>query len=73
MDNQQGPTVEHLEFCSMLCGGGDGRGPWGRKGTCVCMAQSLHCSCETITTLCADRLYPSAKEKVKTPNEAIII
>ena len=28
-----------------------GRRVWGRLDTCICMAQSLHCSPETITTL----------------------
>ena len=27
------------------------RGVWGRMGTCICMAESLHCSPETITKL----------------------
>ena len=27
------------------------RGVWGRRGTCVCMAESLHCPPETVTTL----------------------
>ena len=26
MDNQQGPTVQHMELCSMLCGSLDGKG-----------------------------------------------
>ena len=51
MDNQQGPTVQHRELCSMLCSHLDGRGVWGRMDTCVCMAESLHCPPETITTL----------------------
>ena len=50
MDNQQGPTVQHMDLCSMLCGSLDGRGVWGRKDSCVCMAES-HRSSETITTL----------------------
>ena len=29
----------------------DGRGVWGRINTCICMAESLRCSPETITTL----------------------
>ena len=37
--------------CSVLCGSLDGRGLWGRMDTCICMAESLHCSTETITTL----------------------
>ena len=28
-----------------------GRGVWRTMGTCICMAESLHCSSETITTL----------------------
>ena len=51
MDNQQGPTVQHVELCSMLCGSLDGRGVWGRIDTCICMAESFHCSPETITIL----------------------
>ena len=35
----------------MLCGSLDGRGVWGRTDACMCMAGSLHCSPETITTL----------------------
>ena len=51
MDNQQGPTLQHKELCSMLCGRLNGRGVWGRMDTCAWMAESLHCSPETITTL----------------------
>ena len=51
MDNQQGPTVQHMEFCSVLCGSLDGRGIWERMDTCICMAESLRCSPETLTTL----------------------
>ena len=50
LDNQQGPTVQHRALCSMLCGSLDGRGDWGRMDTCICMAESLHCPPETITT-----------------------
>ena len=44
-----------MEFCSMLCGSLDGKGVWGRMDIygciCICIAESLHCSPETITTL----------------------
>ena len=50
-DNQQGPPVERMELCSTLCGRLDGRGVRRRMDTCMCMAESLHCSPETITTL----------------------
>ena len=51
VDNQQGPTVEHRELCSMLRGSLDGRGVWGRMDTCIRMAESLLCSPETTTAL----------------------
>ena len=35
----------------MLCANLDGRGVWGRMDTCIWMAESLHSSPETITTL----------------------
>ena len=35
----------------MLCGGLDGSGVWGRMDTCICMAESLCCSPETMITL----------------------
>ena len=51
MDDQQGPTVQHRELCSMLCGSLDGRGVGGRMDTRVCMAEFLCCLPESITTL----------------------
>ena len=35
-NKQQGPAVEYMELCSMLCGSLDRRGVWGRKDTCIC-------------------------------------
>ena len=61
MDNQQGPTVQHRKLCSMLCGDLEGRGVWARMDTDICMAESLCCSPETITTLFVNWLYPSTK------------
>ena len=61
MDNQEGPTVEHTELCSMLCGSLDGRVVWGRIDTCICMSESLCCSPETVMTLFVNRLYPNTK------------
>ena len=51
MDNQQAPTVEHRELCSMLHDSLDGRIIWGRMDTCIRMVKPLFCSSETITTL----------------------
>ena len=51
MDNQQTPTIQNMKLCTKLCSSLDGRGVWGRMDTCMCMAESLCCSPETITTL----------------------
>ena len=51
MDNQQGPTVQHMELYSVLCASLDGREIWGRMDTCICMAESLCCLPETTTLL----------------------
>ena len=54
IDNQPESTVEHLERCLMLCDRLDGRGSCGKIDTCVCMAESLRYSLETITTWLID-------------------
>jgi len=41
--------VQHMELCSVLCASLDGSGVWGRMDTCVCLAESLHYSPETVT------------------------
>ena len=51
MDNQQRPTTQHRELCSVLCGSLGGRGALGRMDICICMAESLCCPPKTITTL----------------------
>ena len=51
VDNQQEPTVWHRGLYSMLCHSLDGRGVGGRMDTWICMAESLRCPLETITTL----------------------
>ena len=51
MDNQQEPMVQHRELYSILHGSLDGKGVWGEMNTCMCMAESLCCPPETITTL----------------------
>ena len=40
-----------MEFCSVLCGSLDGRGVWRSVDKCICVAESLPYSPETITTL----------------------
>ena len=50
IQNGQGPTVQHMELL-MLCTSLDGRGAWRRMNTCIYMAESLHCSPESTTTL----------------------
>ena len=51
MVNPQVSTVQYSELCSVLCGNQDGRKVWGRMETCICMAESLCCPPETVTTL----------------------
>ena len=52
-----------MERCSMFCGSLDGRGAWWRMDTSICMAESLRCSPETITTLTG--YTPTEKKKVR--------
>ena len=59
----QGPTVQHRELCSIICGSLDGRGVWARMDTCVCMVEHFCCPPETITTLFVNQLYPNIKVK----------
>ena len=51
MDNKHGPTLQHMELFSLLCGRLYRRGVWGRMDSCICMNESLSCSPETIRTL----------------------
>ena len=39
------------DLCSVLCGSLHGRGVWVGMDTCICMAESLLCPPETMTTL----------------------
>ena len=64
MDNQQGPTVQHRELCSMLYGSLNGKRVRGRMDTCMCMAESPCCPPETITILLID-CTPIQTKKLK--------
>ena len=46
----------------MLCGSLDGRGVWGRMDTYRCMAESLCCPPETITTLLISYQFSSVAQ-----------
>ena len=50
MESQQGPAGQHRGLCSVSCGSLDGTGVWGRRDPCPCMAESLCCLPEIITT-----------------------
>ena len=71
VDTQQGPTEEHRELCSVSGGSLGGRGVWGRMDRWVCMAESLCCAPETITTLLAGytpiQNLKTNKQKNSTP------
>ena len=48
----QYPTrITRTDCVAMLCVSLDGTPVWGRMDTCICLAESLHCSPETTTTL----------------------
>ena len=72
MDNQQGPTVQHTELCSMLCDSPDGRGVQGRMDTCKCTAESLHCPPETTTILLTSHTPIQNKKLKKKKEEALM-
>ena len=55
------PLYSTGNSCSVLCGSLDGRGVCGEMDTCICMAEFLCCSPETITTLFVNQLYPNTK------------
>ena len=54
-----------MELCLMLCGILDGRGVWGRMDTCVCMAEPLCCSPETVTALLIGNILTQNKKLKK--------
>ena len=61
-----------MELYSVLCGSLDGKGVQGRMDTCICMAESLCYSPETITTLLISyTLIQNKKLKIKTRQNAI--
>ena len=39
--NQQGPTVQHKELCSILHKNLDGKRIWKRTDTCTCINESI--------------------------------
>ena len=47
----------------MLGGSLDRRGVWGRMDTCICMAESLYCSPETIARLLISYMLIQKKKK----------
>ena len=69
MHTQQGPPVWHRELFSVLCGSVDGSGVWGRVDTCIHMAESLHYSPETITTLLFGHTPTQNKKFLKRERE----
>ena len=61
MGNQHGSPVQSMDLRSVSCSSLNGRRVCRRVDACICMAESLHCLPETITT--SNRLYPSTKFK----------
>ena len=58
-----------MEPGSMLCSSLDRRGVWGRMDTCICMAESLCPSPETITTLLIGYTPTQNKKFMKKKNQ----
>ena len=53
----------------MLCSTLEGRGVWGRKDACVCLAELFPLvSLEAVTTLFVNGLHPKYKVEVKKDN-----
>ena len=57
--------LDSTRNCSVLCGGKDRRGVWGRMDTCICMAELLCCPNETITKVVILQYKISLKLKIK--------
>ena len=51
IDNQQRPTVQHRERCSIFCNNLNQKRIWKRIDTCIHITESLCCTHETNTTL----------------------
>jgi len=62
MDNQQGPTVQHRELCSVLCGGLDMRGLGAEWIRVYVWLSPFAFPPETITTLYVN-CYTSIQNK----------
>ena len=59
--------IEHGELCLMLWCSLDRTGIWGRMDTCICMAECLHCSPKTVTTLLIRYTIAQNKKLKKKP------
>ena len=64
MDNQQGPTVQHMEFCSLLYASLDVRVIEGERIHVYVWLSPFHCSPETTTTLLGYTPIQNKKFKV---------
>ena len=67
---QQGPTGEHRELCSILCGSLGGRGVWRRMDSWICWLS--RCSPETVTIVFVSWLYAKTKEKAKKKKHPVL-
>ena len=69
MDNQQGPTVGHREFYSILCNHLNGKRIWKRIDTCIFITVSLCCTPKTNTTLLIN--YTPIKNSLKKKKQRV--
>ena len=70
---KEGLTTQHQELCSMLRGHLDGRGLWGSMDICVCVAESLCCPPETVTTLSTGCIQYKIKTFKKSCQHQVIV
>ena len=65
------PLYSTWSSAQWLPGSLDGRGVRGRMETYVCMAESPHCSSETVTTLFVNQPYSNQPYKIQSKEEKI--
>ena len=58
------------ELYLVLCGSLDGKGVWGEMDKCICMAESVWCAPQTITTLSIDNQFSSVVSNSLWPHKS---
>ena len=72
MYNQQGPTAQHRDFFSMLCGSLDDRGVWERMDTYICKTEYVCTYVYIFVVRLKQKTLTSWKESYDQPRQHII-